>query len=137
MGVKKAIVEILAANASLVALVGKRLQPRENPQNADFPRITFHRLSTEYQYLCQGSGQCRTVVETFEIAAFSRSDLDAENVADEIIDSLPRNGTYGSISLDRVDVVNRSDVTEFPVYENHLPVPADVLTVEFQYEEDC
>lgn len=137
MGVKKAIIEVLSANASLVTLVGKRVQPRENPPPASFPRITFNRISTQYEYQCLGNDTCRQTTETFEIAAHSRSDLDAENVADEIIDALPRSGTYGGIAFGRIDVVNRSDLTEFPIYENHLPVPSDALTVEFQYEEDC
>lgn len=137
MGVKKAIVEILSANASLVSLIGKRLQPRENPPHASFPRITFNRINTQFNYQCLGTGTCRQVIETFEITAHSRSDLDAENVADEIIGALPRSGTYASILFERVDVVNRSDLTEFPIYENHLPVPSDSVTVEFQYEEDC
>lgn len=137
MGVKKAIIEILSADADLTTQVGKRIQPRESPQHATFPRITFHRLNTEYERQCLTNSSCRMVTETFEVACFSRSDLDAENTAAKVLAALPINGTFAGIDFVRIDPVNRADVTEFPIYENDLPVPADVLTVEFQYEEDC
>jgi len=87
--ISKTLHGLLAADASIVALVGDRISPylRNSPDAADFPAIVYELQTTDIETTSLGDiGRCTTGVR---VSALSRDYETADVIAAAVLATLP------------------------------------------------
>ena len=122
----KAVIDILKADAGVIAIAGDRIFPVHLPTAARPPAIVVHRVASTESYLIQNAGGYPR--ETISVESLATSEETAENLRLAVIEALKDfNGTIGALNVkcikDGTDVTDASEeygtsrrITDFGVW---------------------
>lgn len=127
--IKQAIYAYLAAQTDITDITSTRIYPTLRPPRAGFPTdsIAFDRTGKGKDYTHDGASGL--ITETFQFSCFSSSDLQAENIADELETSLESMiGTYSTLKVSKCFLDSQTDV-----YADNSQIFQVVQTWTIQY----